>query len=182
MGGDVPAIEEILADDYMSGLETRSLPELRAMRDACDEIETELSYSRRLLQGRIDILRDEGIRRREGKVSSPADIVSRLPTILSDGPQAPRGNRLVRMLAPAQMEAVEADVEDLLGMPLGDVATADSATLDASLDRLEAAEREISGQRRVLHQRLDAIQAEMARRYRDGEADVDALLADTKET
>lgn len=55
-------------------------------------------------------------------------------------------------------------------------------TRDLSFRRLEAAEREISGQRRVLHQRLDAIQAEMARRYRDGEADVDALLADTNET
>ncbi|MCC7075846.1 MAG: aerial mycelium formation protein [Acidimicrobiia bacterium] len=176
MSGDRPVIGQILGDAYASDLETRSLQELRDMRDGCDEVETELSYSRRLLQGRIDILRDEAVRRREGTISSPADLVSRLPSILSEGPQAPRGNRLMRMLAPAQMEAVEQEVEDLLGMSLGDIATADGPALDDALHRLEEAEREVSRLRRILHERLDAIQAEMARRYRDGEADVDSLL------
>jgi chromosome segregation ATPase len=177
MGGDHELIDRILADDYMSDLAGRSLADLRTMRDDCDEVETELSYIRRLLQGRIDILRDEGERRREGKTSTPADLVARLPAILSDGPQAPRGNRLVRTLAPARLEAVEQEIEDLLGMPLGDVATADIETLDNALARLEAGERDLSGRRRQLHDRLDTIQAEMARRYRDGEADVNTLLA-----
>jgi hypothetical protein len=41
---------------------------------------------------------------------------------------------------------------------------------------LEALERRISGQRRELHARIDVLQAEVVRRYREGETSVDDLL------
>ena len=37
-------------------------------------------------------------------------------------------------------------------------------------------ERHVSGQRRALHERIDALQEELVRRYKTGEASVDSLL------
>jgi hypothetical protein len=37
-------------------------------------------------------------------------------------------------------------------------------------------ENDLSALRRRLHERIDALQAEIGRRYRDGEASVDSLL------
>jgi len=43
---------------------------------------------------------------------------------------------------------------------------------------LEAFERAISDDRRQRFERIDALSAELARRYRDGEVDVDSLFTD----
>ena len=43
---------------------------------------------------------------------------------------------------------------------------------------LESFERAISDDRRQRFERIDALSAELARRYRDGEVDVDSLFAD----
>lgn len=173
-------LEAMLQDSYLADMVSQTMDALRRARDQCAEVECELSYNRRLLHGRIDILRDELSRRAEGKRSTASELVARLPAILSDAPTpagTTRGNRLVRMMAPGAATRMEEEVEDLLGMPFGDVATAGDTEIEAALTRLLDAERDVSEQRRILHQRLDAIQGEMARRYRDGEADIDSLLA-----
>jgi len=173
-----PALEQILGDAYLEGLRERSMDEIRQVRADCEAFETELSFERRLLQGRVDIIKDELARRAEGRTSSPAELITRLPSILADTPSGTqRGNRLVRILAPGDVQRIERDLDDRLGMSLGDVAGADIEVLERALERLAEHEGEVSSQRRLLHQRLDAVQAEMARRYRDGEADVDSLLA-----
>ena len=43
-------------------------------------------------------------------------------------------------------------------------------------DRLTGFERRVSDDRRERYDRLDALSAELVRRYRDGEASVDGLL------
>jgi hypothetical protein len=48
--------------------------------------------------------------------------------------------------------------------------------LAAASQRLAALERRVSDHRRVLFDRLDALQAELARRYKSGEASVESLL------
>ena len=65
------------------------------------EIETEVSYVRRLAQARMEILRAEQDRRARG--GSVADLVAALPSILADaGPRPdPASSRLTRHLAPA---------------------------------------------------------------------------------
>lgn len=172
-------IAEVLRDEYLAHLDSRSLTDLRTMRESCLMLETELSYVRRLLQGRIDIVADELERRRRGETSTPADLVARLPAILADGPSnQPRGNRLVRMLTPAEEIRIEQSVEALLGMPLTDVAGSTEDDVESVLARLRSAEHDVSGQRRSLHGRLDAITAEIARRYGEGEASVDELLGE----
>lgn len=175
---DQQSLARILADDYLDGLRDADMTSVRARRSECERLETELSYTRRLLQGRIDILGDELERRRGGRASTASELIQRLPAILSDSPSgaSQRGNRLVRYLAPEDIQRVEHDLDEVLGMGLAEVAGADTDEVEAALARLRATEADVSTERRRLHQRLDAIQAEMARRYRDGEADVDSLL------
>ena len=43
-------------------------------------------------------------------------------------------------------------------------------------EALDQFEQQVSGRRRELHQRIDALQAEITRRYRTGEASVETLL------
>src|ERR1700712_3065259 len=49
-------IDKVLAEDYLAGLAELPLAEVRALRDEAGQEETDLSYLRRLLQGRIDIV------------------------------------------------------------------------------------------------------------------------------
>ncbi|MEX2504960.1 MAG: hypothetical protein WD378_08920, partial [Egicoccus sp.] len=58
-------LERILADDYLDGLQDWPTADLRQARAACEAEEEAVSYARRLMQGRLDILRDE-LERRDG--------------------------------------------------------------------------------------------------------------------
>lgn len=51
--------------------------------------------------------------------------------------------------------------------------------LARAAEQLAALELEVSTLRRALFDRIDALQAELTRRYRDGETTVDDLLAGT---
>ena len=50
--------------------------------------------------------------------------------------------------------------------------------LTTLVSALEGFERAISDDRRQRFERIDALSAELARRYRDGEVDVDSLFSD----
>src|SRR5688572_15402173 len=83
-------IARILDAAYMDDLEARPIEEIRAMRAECQEIETGLSFLRRVVQGHLDIVAAEVARRRDG--GEPADVaalVDRLPEILADHLRAP---------------------------------------------------------------------------------------------
>jgi len=46
----------LLTDSYLSGIESKSLDDIRALRAECQDAEVALSYLRRLAQGRLDIV------------------------------------------------------------------------------------------------------------------------------
>jgi hypothetical protein len=81
-------IDKILDTSYLDGLTDRSLPEVRRMRSDAKDEEALVSYERRLLQARIDILEAEQGRR----AGSGGSILDRLPQILADGPSESRGS------------------------------------------------------------------------------------------
>src|SRR3954449_8595270 len=89
----------VLDPAYVLDVESNTVEELRAKHAECLELETEVSYVRRLTQARIDILEAEGRRRRSG--GSLEDLIARLPQILAD--PGPRGNPASSRL-PIQME------------------------------------------------------------------------------
>jgi hypothetical protein len=174
--------ERVLAEGYLGDLRARPIEEIRAMRAECQRIEVALSYMRRLVQGRIDIVAAE-LQRRAGGAgpSGLAEIVEHLPEILT-GREAgqPRGvGRLPTLMAPS--EADEAELRAELDAVAGEELlarlpeTADEEVRSV-LDRLSDLERVVSARRRALHERIDALQAELTRRYKSGEASVESLL------
>ncbi len=64
----------------MANLTDLPLKELRSRRDLADTVETELSYYRRLLHGRMDLLAFEQRRRRGEETRS---LIDALPEILT---------------------------------------------------------------------------------------------------
>ena len=172
-------LDRILSADYQGDLQRRPMDDVRSMRSECQAVETGLSYLRRLVQGRLDIVGMELQRRRDGgEPGDLASLVSRLPEVLSEHSRSPGVGRLPQTMAPGEIdprleqqlnEIVEGhDIESLPG--LGD------DELLALHDALEGFEREVSARRRDVFDRIDALQAEITRRYRTGEATVETLL------
>ena len=169
-------IDRVLADDYLSDLGSAPLADLRKRRDDAEQEETDLSYLRRLIQGRIDILRAE-LSRRGGDGSG--SLLADLPQILGDeGPRtAPRGLGRHSNVEPSRADEHRRYVEALVAdVDLSDVSARSDEELRTALSVFEREESDLSDKRRRLFSVLDACSAEITRRYRDGEADVADLL------
>jgi hypothetical protein len=70
------AHREHAGDDALLNLEEKSLEDLRALLDELYEEEQKVSYHRRVLHGRIDILRAELVRRLKREREGGADVVT----------------------------------------------------------------------------------------------------------
>ncbi|MEZ7002843.1 aerial mycelium formation protein [Streptomyces sp. AD55] len=156
-----------------------SLPELRTLRRDAQREEADLSYVRRLLHGRIDILRAE--RARRGTASPPAaaeaSVVERLSEILADAPARHRASaRHVTLGTPRSEEGRRLAAEMLGDVELSDLSALSDPELTAAMGRLARHEQRVSRRRRRLQRTADDCSAEIARRYREGEAQVDDLL------
>ncbi|PYC85484.1 ABC transporter substrate-binding protein [Streptomyces tateyamensis] len=158
------------------------LDELRTLRRDALEQEADLSYLRRLLQGRVDILRAELDRRTlagRPRPASPDTLLHQLPQILADAPSHIRQSARHVTLGTPRGEQYQTQADALMGdVQLADLAAHAPAELLAALDRLTAHEREVSGRRQLLQRTADGCSAEITRRYREGEARVEDLLAD----
>ncbi|HTV11575.1 MAG TPA: hypothetical protein VME20_06900 [Acidimicrobiales bacterium] len=167
---------------YLAGLDRLPLTELRARRETCVELEMELSYVRRLAQARIDLIVAESERRHLGLASpSPDALVEQLPHILGDRGRERGPGRLPSLLAPSSgaRSSLAERVEAVLPADrLGTLNETEPGELTSVLDQLSALEKDISANRRKLHDVIDRLQEELVRRYRTGEATVDALLAE----
>ncbi|WP_426365066.1 ABC transporter substrate-binding protein [Streptomyces sp. E-08] len=150
------------------------LPELRALRRDAQSDEADLSYVRRMLQGRIDILRAELARRTDPE----APVLDRLSEILADVPSRHRSSaRHVTLSTPRGEEYRRLATEMLSEVELSDLTARTDDELHAAMGRLAGYEQQISRRRQHLQRTADDCSAEIARRYREGEAQVDDLLA-----
>lgn len=173
--------DRLLDPRLLDDLAGRPLDEVRALRGACVEAETGLSYLRRLVQGALDIVQRELARRAGGgEPVSVGNLVDELPEILGDGPRGAGVGRLPRTLAPTELDdALAAEYEALVaGARLAEIADLQAPALAELLDQLGDLEHRISTLRNAYFARIDALAAEMTRRYRTGEASVDAVLRD----
>ncbi|HEY2812456.1 MAG TPA: hypothetical protein VGJ03_03210 [Acidimicrobiales bacterium] len=172
-------LDRILDPTYIGDVRALAMKDVRSMRSECQEVETGLSYLRRLVQGRLDIVGVETLRRREGGEPGELSVlVSQLPEILAAGTRAPGVGRLPQLLAPGELDAdLEARFESVVaGHDVESLSELSDDSLEQLHDQLEAFEHEVSGFRRQLFDRIDALQAEITRRYRTGEASVETLL------
>lgn len=175
-------LDRLLDADYLGDLQARPIEEVRTMRDECRRAEDGLSFVRRQAQGRLDIVAAELTRRNEGKgPSDAADIVDMLPEILGHGVAATSGSianvRSTNLEPPDDAGRMIVELEGILHesslLGLGQITDDELRQL---VDRLTEYERIVSDRRRALHDRLDALQAEIVRRYKTGEVSVESLL------
>lgn len=172
-------IDRILDPAYLEGIEQLPTAELRRRRDDCEEEESGVSFARRVLQGRLDILRAEVLRRRDAGNPEAGSVLAALPDILGAEHTTtdPAHARATRFLVPPSVHYHRRDVDlivdeaSLTGLherPLED--------LREVVERLAEKERELSTRRRALLDRIDALRDELLRRYKSGEAHVSDVL------
>jgi hypothetical protein len=166
----------VLAPGYLDGLEALPLEEVRALRQDAEQEETDLSYLRRLLQGRIDILGAE-LDRRSGS-STDCRVVDQLAEILADEPSGRPA--LGRHLSnePSRVGEYRRRIERMIAdVDLSDVTARSEAEIRSAVESLTGCEHSVSQNRHAVQQIADACREEVARRYRTGEAQVADLLA-----
>ncbi len=168
-------IDRVLAPDYTEGVERLPLAEVRALRDEAAQEETDLSYLRRLLHARIDIVRAEQARRTDGGSA----VVDQLATILASNAVGPAtGLGRYQTQEPSRAEAHRRHVEALVSdVDLSDVSALSDDKLDLALRTFVNEEASVSGRRREVQVVVDRLNAEIAGRYQSGSASVDELLA-----
>ena len=171
-------IDRVLAEDDLEGLREAPLADVRALRAEAEQEEVDLSYLRRLIQGRMDVLRAELNRREGGDEGKDRDLVKDLAGILAEEPRSPaRGLGRHTSVEPSRVDDHRRKVEAMVAdVGVSDLADRSDEDLAGDLALFGAEEQGLSAKRRAVQTVMDACSAEITRRYRDGEADVGALL------
>jgi hypothetical protein len=140
-------------------LSTLSDDDLQARIRELEREEDAISFRRRVLHGRIDILR--------------AEYVARLRTQVSDEGVVPEpgSGLLERSIYDGTGELAEPHELD----PLPDLTTVTDAELRAMIHDLEREEDDVSLRRRFLHGQIDILRAARYDRLRSGKLDVSDL-------
>jgi hypothetical protein len=150
-----------------------SLDDLRRLRQQLQLEDDAVSYARRVAQTRLDLLQAEAIHRADQ--STELVVGDQLRTVLSSqltgGPARPP-----RPIADFSGHPLAVELDELCASHgLGHLKSLDDLQLVALTESIAAFEARVSLDRRERFDRLDALSAELVRRYRDGEAHVDSL-------
>lgn len=168
-------IDRVLAPEFLEDLGSLTLEEIRERRSEADQEEVDLSFARRLIQGRLDILRAEGDRRRGmgplvGAPRTDAAIVDALKRILADERRHDHGMGRHMATEPSRIgehrreaERAVADVGASNHGAMTDVQLAEA------ISYLEDIETRVSRSRRRVQVVVDTLTAEVARRYQLGD-------------
>ena len=167
-------LERVLAPGYVDDVESRSVEELRVLRDECRAVGDDLSFLRRQVHGRLDIVRWELDRRATGKgPSTPAELVEKLNDILSGNVHAPGHSQIVDNVEPPDLDELT-DELDALVPPTWTLLELDEEGLRGWAAKLEQLEEGYSRPRREVFQREDAVKDVLAERLGDPPAAVPA--------
>jgi hypothetical protein len=171
MGEHRRRVDKVLDPSFLSGLADWPLERVRRSHTECLEIETEVSYVRRVAQARLDILDAELDRRAGG--GSVGDLIAALPEILADEGQRPPAerSRLPRQLAPSMDIPWRRGLERLItDGTLAELPSVPEDELRATISKLGELEQQASAQRRALHEVINRIEADLAARHKVGQA------------
>jgi hypothetical protein len=159
-------IDQIREPEFLADLSDISVKELRARRDLADTVETELSYYRRLLHGRMDLLAFEQRRRRGEETRS---LIDALPEILTgrDKTGGAKGRHLSTELPYLPVKG-KRHLDRILGNDLmirmSEMTEEELSEAAIELTELEA---EISGLRQEVQGVLDRLQTAVIARYKN---------------
>lgn len=149
-------LDQVLDETFLAGIDELDREELRTRRLLARDVENELSYYRRLLHGRMDLLRFEQRRRRGEETRS---LIEALPQILADRdrPSATHGRLAMTDLPPLPEEG-RRPIDQVLGADvLGHLDEIDDDRLESVIGELRGMEEEISTQRRKVQEVVDRL-------------------------
>jgi hypothetical protein len=199
MGLHESDVKRLLEPELTSDLASIPLDELRRRRSACDQAEGALSYVRRVLQGELDIVAAELAARGRGVRGDTGRLIEDLPKILAgrgavSSTQRSHEPRLtIAGVTEGWTEQTELDLEDLVVellasemkddparqplLPGANLGAFGDEELRSLAESLRTVETNVSSRRRILHDQIDRLQAEIVGRYKVGTADTDSLLS-----
>lgn len=160
-------LDKMLEPTFVESLSATPDDELRARLRASREEEEDLSFVRRLLHARLDILKAELEARRGGR--GTARGLEALREALTEGTapnhrgaRTPVGTRFVISAGRRRADRIVSD-DHLARLP--DLA---SDEIETVIGRASAEEQRVSEERKRLHEVIDTLEAELAGRYRAG--------------
>jgi len=160
-------------------LAAMSLADVRARRTELQKEEDAVSFVRRVAQGRLDMARDEE-RRRTTDAAHDRDVTDGITRVFA----VERGsgsNRPPRDTAVTADHPLSAELESLCdSIGFGGLRDLSDQELGACVERLAEFESRVSTLRKTLFARIDALSAELVRRYRSSTASVDSLLDESR--
>lgn len=157
-------LDRVLAPDYLGDLDARSVEELRALRDECRAVGDDLSYLRRQVHGRLDIVKWEVARRAAGEgPSSLEELIPKLDDILSGNVHAPGHSQMVENVEPPDLEELTEELDSLVP-PTWELIELDDDALRQWAGKLEELEEGYSRPRQEVFRREDTVKDVLARR------------------
>jgi hypothetical protein len=147
------SVVSTVPSEELAGLD---LEQLRAYRGELEAEEDKVSYWRRLVHARIDVLEAES---GSGNPLSIDDLVR----VLGDTGSGRSRHALVRFRAADPLP----DLPVLREMWVTEVDPHDAHQVEDALERLRKAEHQITTYRRALHDRIDEATRELILRYRE---------------
>ncbi|NBN88864.1 MAG: hypothetical protein EBU67_02345 [Actinobacteria bacterium] len=151
-----------------------SLGELRALRAQLQQEEDVVSFVRRIAQGRLDIVREERVRRESGlhATAEPGALAAVFGQQQGAGSVRPPRDTDVSADHPRVVELTEI-CDRLHFADFADLDAGELTALESALSGFESAQ---SADRRELFARIDVLSRELVDRYKSGGATVDSLL------
>jgi hypothetical protein len=160
-------------EEWVSDIGSMSDAELKGLIGELATDEQDISYGRRILHGKIDLLRAELVNRLRARHDAGQESIT-------DADVA----KLTDLITAAESEAApggpladaSTDVGDVQMESFPDLGALSDAELKELIRKLTDEEREISYQRRILHGKIDILRAELVNRMRvqreEGEATI----------
>jgi hypothetical protein len=160
-------IDRIVDPAYTENLASLDLAEVKRHRDECLAEREYQSLLRRLVQGRLDIVRAEQSRRKSGDDESSL-VDNLIAALSSDAPSgSSRGEALRIPVPPEEMTLARRRVESLVAdTNISDPRSLSDDELRQAAARLEEEERAVSSDRAAVIAVHDRFQDELKRRYK----------------
>jgi hypothetical protein len=149
MTGPTPGVER-------ADIGSLALPDLRDYRQRLEAEEDRVSYWRRLVHARLDLLAAES-------ASDHSLTLADLVRVLGDTGTGQSRRALVSVRAAEPLP----DLPELAEMWATDVDPHDPDQVAEAVERLTRAEQQLTAYRRALHERIDEATGELIARYRE---------------
>jgi hypothetical protein len=169
----MPDKHEVMGIDLREGVSVARLPDLslralRAYRSRLNDEEERVSYWRRLVHARLDVLEAESSS--VGPLSLPE-----LARVLGDTGNGMNRTALVRVRAEEPLP----ELPVLEEMWVTEIDRGDEESVRRAVEALRGAEQQLTSYRKALHQRIDEATAELIGRYRENPSSALIALSDS---